>query len=152
MEIPVVPLSRSRMDEAARLLAGYLTDDAQTDDRERLSECRRHLDAMLAAPELVAVLLAGDPRDPDGFVVATWSFSTSAGRPVLRIEALYTRPDRRRRGVGRALLAQADTLARSRSAHRIQLDADDDNRAAGALYAAAGFQPLRGKTPWIRPL
>ena len=152
MEIPVVPLSKSRVDEAARLLAGYLTDDAQAADPERLAQCRRHLDAMLAAPELVAVYLAGDPRDPDGFMVATWSFTTSAGRPVLRVEALYTRPDRRRRGVGHALLAQAAALGRSRGAHRLQLDTDDDNHAAGALYTAAGFHALDGKTPWIRPL
>lgn len=52
---------------------------------------------------------------------------------------LFVVPTTRRRGVGRALVAAVQHRVRSRVALRV----DDDARAARALYASLGFQPVR---------
>lgn len=47
----------------------------------------------------------------------------------------------RGRGVGRALLAELERLARGAGARALTLEVADHNQAAVNLYAAAGFEP-----------
>ena len=55
-------------------------------------------------------------------------------------------PTRRRRGVARALLAEADRLAAAEGLHGVALDTGIENRAARALYQRSGFSQ-RGLRP-----
>lgn len=55
-------------------------------------------------------------------------------------------PEARRQGVGRALLARFEQLAAARGAARGFLEVAEDNAAACALYAAAGWSPV-GRRP-----
>jgi ribosomal protein S18 acetylase RimI-like enzyme len=55
------------------------------------------------------------------------------------LEDLFVREDARGRGLGRALVAAALDVARERGCRRIQLDANEDNTAAQALYRSFGF-------------
>lgn len=55
---------------------------------------------------------------------------------------LAVRVDRRRCGVGRALLGQAAGFARSRQKAGLVLEVRPSNSAARALYAAVGFVPV----------
>jgi ribosomal protein S18 acetylase RimI-like enzyme len=73
-----------------------------------------------------------------------WSRNGRAG-PVpppgaLYVDALATDPGHRRRGVARALLAQAEALAREASLRRVALDTRLDNAPARELYRRAGFR------------
>ena len=75
-------------------------------------------------------------REPDGFILI---------RVVLdeaEILTLAVRPEARRAGLGRRLVDQAVAAARRAGAHRLFLEAAEDNAVALALYGSAGFRPL----------
>lgn len=55
------------------------------------------------------------------------------------ISDLYVKPESRRSGIGRSLLAEAVT-AMKKQYDRIQLQVDSDNLNAIALYRSAGFR------------
>jgi GNAT superfamily N-acetyltransferase len=55
------------------------------------------------------------------------------------LEDLYVEEHARRSGLGRALVAGAIDRARERGARRIELDANERNDAAIALYESFGF-------------
>jgi GNAT superfamily N-acetyltransferase len=71
-------------------------------------------------------------------------------------EDLYVQEDARRSGLGRALVEAALERARERGCKRIELDVNEDNAPALALYEACGFllEPKGpGRTLFIgRPL
>jgi ribosomal protein S18 acetylase RimI-like enzyme len=60
-------------------------------------------------------------------------------RGMLYVDALATDPAHRRRGVARALLAEADRLAADAGLDGVALDTGIENRAARALYEHSGF-------------
>ena len=57
----------------------------------------------------------------------------------LHVLNVATREDRRRRGIGRALMDTAVTYARERHVAHVLLEVRRSNRAAIALYRAVGF-------------
>jgi ribosomal protein S18 acetylase RimI-like enzyme len=61
---------------------------------------------------------------------------------ALYVDSLATDPAFRRRGVGRALLAEAERAARERGLHEVALETEVDNTPARALYQAAGFEEV----------
>jgi GNAT superfamily N-acetyltransferase len=63
----------------------------------------------------------------------------------LYIDALATEPALRRRGVARALLAEAERGAREQQLLQLALDTSLDNRAARALYLSEGFEEVAYK-------
>jgi GNAT superfamily N-acetyltransferase len=62
--------------------------------------------------------------------------------PVMYAELteLYVEPAFRRRGVGRALVAYAEALAREQGAHGMKILTGDDNEEGHGLYRAMGYQ------------
>lgn len=58
---------------------------------------------------------------------------------TLYVDALATDPAFRRRGVARALLAEADRLAAAAGLEGVALDTGIENRPARRLYESAGF-------------
>ncbi len=57
----------------------------------------------------------------------------------LYMDAFYIRPDRRRQGMGRAMLEGVKERLASEGFHRLLVTAAPGTRAAMALYGAAGF-------------
>jgi ribosomal protein S18 acetylase RimI-like enzyme len=90
----------------------------------------------------VVVLLAG--RGPDGFAELRFRPSLYTGALDAYLEELYVVPERRGRGLGRALLEAAMQEARDRGATRIDLTTSVDDVAARALYESAGFTNREG--------
>jgi GNAT superfamily N-acetyltransferase len=82
----------------------------------RIVPLMRHLRATAAV----------SPRPPDG---------------MLYVDALATAPSHRRRGVARALLAEADRMAAAARLGGVALDTGIENRAARSLYEHSGFTP-----------
>ena len=67
------------------------------------------------------------------------------------LEDLFVREEARRSGLGRALVEAAVERARERGCKRIELDVNEGNAAALALYENCGFQ-LDWKAPGARSL
>ena len=89
------------------------------------------------------VLLAGD--GPDGLALMRF-------RPSIWIEArecylgeLYVVPDKRGRGIGRALMDEVLRIARDEGAGHIELNTSHDDVAARALYEKLGFTNREGR-------
>lgn len=59
---------------------------------------------------------------------------------------IATAPEHRRKGLARAVLAQAETAAQALGAAVIFLEVAEDNDAARALYAQAGYAQI-GRRP-----
>lgn len=59
------------------------------------------------------------------------------------IAYMAVEPGRRRRGIGRALLARVEAAARGRGLPYLSLMVTEDNAAARELYAGAGFATER---------
>jgi ribosomal protein S18 acetylase RimI-like enzyme len=90
---------------------------------------------LMEAGELTA-LVAGD-----GDGLAVLRFRPSLWKQALDayLEELYVVPERRRRGLGRALMEAAIELARERGAGDMHLGTSEDDVAARGLYESLGF-------------
>ena len=80
-------------------------------------------------------LLAGE----DGVCQLRYRWSVWTGADDCWLEDLYVRESARGRGLGRKLVEAAVERARSRGCRRIELDVNEENEAAVALYVSAGF-------------
>lgn len=94
-----------------------------------------------------SVLLASLDRGADPDAIAVLRF-----RPSLWIEGLecylaelYVVPDRRGRGLGRALMTEVLAHARDRGAGYMDLGTDETDIAARALYESLGFDRHGGR-------
>ena len=59
------------------------------------------------------------------------------------VDALAVAEDARRQGVARALLADAEAIARAKGATGVSLDTGLENAAARRLYEASGYRAAR---------
>jgi len=102
----------------------------------------RRLERLLAAGE-VAVLLGG--AEPHGLAVLRFRPAIWTEGLDCYLEELYVVPDRRGRGLGRALMEAAMELARREGATHMDLGTNEDDVAARALYESLGFDNREGK-------
>ena len=85
------------------------------------------------------VLLACLDDVPVGAAVCFFGFSTFAGRPFLNVHDLALLPGYRGRGLGRALLDEAELRARARGCCKMTLEVHQTNTGAQRLYRDFGF-------------
>jgi ribosomal protein S18 acetylase RimI-like enzyme len=121
--------------DAARLLHDFNTEFGEaTPGAEKLAERLREL----WTQGDTVVLLAGTPAV--GVAVMRLRLSIwTAGRECYLAE-LYVEPGRRGQGVGRALMTRVLEIAREQGADWIELNSDEDDTAARALYESLGFE------------
>jgi ribosomal protein S18 acetylase RimI-like enzyme len=86
---------------------------------------------LLAAPD--------DDSPPAGVLQLRFRFSVWTAAPDAWVEDLFVRADARRTGVGDALVNLAIERSAARGAKRIELDTNEENAAALALYERHGF-------------
>lgn len=85
-------------------------------------------------------------EQPDGFILLR------AVADEAEILTLAVRPARRGQGLGTRLVSEGMTAAAARGATRLFLEVADDNTAALALYARAGFAEAgRRRDYYARP-
>jgi ribosomal protein S18 acetylase RimI-like enzyme len=129
---------RSEAAAVARLMVAFrdhLGEDWPSDDAflagvERLLE-DPDTDFLLGAPS--------DDAPPAGICQLRYRYGLwRAGEDCL-LEDLYVEEDARRTGLGRTLVARAIERASERGCRRMELDANEDNDAALALYESFGF-------------
>lgn len=88
------------------------------------------------------MLLAGD--GPDGFALLRFRPSLWADGPDCYLEELYVVPERRRQGLGLALMEAAIALARERGTFEVHLATNETDVGARALYERLGFRNREG--------
>ena len=120
--------------EVARLLHDFNTEFS---DPSPGVEVLTERTARLMATGDMTVLLGGER--PDGLAVLRFRPSFWTGALDAYLEELYVVPERRGRGIGRALLERGLETARDAGAARIELGTSEDDTAALALYESCGF-------------
>jgi ribosomal protein S18 acetylase RimI-like enzyme len=123
-----------------RLLHDFNTEfEDVTPGPEKLAERIREL----MAEGSTIVLLAGD--GPDGLAVLRFRRSIWTKGLECGLAELYVVPDRRGRGLGRALMAEAIEVARREGADYMDLGTSEADVAARALYEKLGFTNREGR-------
>jgi ribosomal protein S18 acetylase RimI-like enzyme len=102
-------------------------------------EIHASVERILADPGGEFLLGAADEGEPLGICQLRYRWSVWTSAEDCWLEDLYVLPDARRFGLGRALVDEAVASAVERGCMRIELDVDEDNDPALALYRGAGF-------------
>jgi ribosomal protein S18 acetylase RimI-like enzyme len=89
------------------------------------------------------LLVAGE--EPCGLVLLRFRAGIWSEALECYIAELYVVPERRGRGIGRALMEAAIELARTEGADHMLLGTEEDAVAARALYESVGFSNREGK-------
>jgi ribosomal-protein-alanine N-acetyltransferase len=105
---------------------------------------RQSLARQIAAPGAIT-LLCLDPDDAAvGFALAR------VGGDEAELLGVGVAPDRRRRGLARALLREVERRARAAGARRLYLEVAEDNVAALALYGKVGYGTVGRRPDYYR--
>lgn len=116
--------------------------------REFYAESSHALDAawaadsfrrLLAEPAWGGVWLARRGEVVAGHVVMVVRYGMEHGALAAHIDDLFVRPQFRRRGIARALLAEVLDECRRRGCRSLHVEVDGENRAATALYGSFGL-------------
>lgn len=86
---------------------------------------------------LLGAAQEGNP--PAAVAQLRYRFGVWFAAPDCTLEDLYVSPQARGAGLGRAMVQAVIDRAVERGCRRVELDVDEDNLAARALYAQAGF-------------
>ncbi len=98
------------------------------------------------------IFVAGDHTAPVGFVQLYPSFSSVSMARTFVLNDLYVRPNVRRQGVAKKLLAAAEDFGRVLGAVRITLSTAITNETAQALYLETGWTRDEQFQVFHRPL
>jgi aminoglycoside 6'-N-acetyltransferase I len=124
-------------------------------DEEDAAEQQQEMAAMLANPAENGIFVAERPSGGLAGFVEVGSRKYAEGcttSPVAYIEAWYVDADSRRQGIGRALIAAAETWARARGYQEIASDALIDNDVSLAGHLALGYQEVERQICFIKKL
>ena len=90
------------------------------------------------------LLIASDDEKPLGFLLLLDTLPDEVTlAPQAFVAYMAVEPEARRRGIGRALLVEAEKIARERGLPCMAMMVTDENKAALDLYAKSGFQTER---------
>lgn len=98
--------------------------------------------ALFGTRPAASALVASVDGTIAGYAVYFLTFSTFVGRPGLYLEDLYVRPQYRRRGLGKALLARVAWTGAPDRCGRYEWAALNWNRKALRFYEGLGARPL----------
>jgi GNAT superfamily N-acetyltransferase len=97
-------------------------------------------------PARAGALIAEWGGAPCGFALWYYSVSTFDGRPKLYVEDVFVNPDRRGRGIGRAIFADLARRALAQGCLRMEWSVLDWNAPSVAFYRSIGALPREGWT------
>ena len=116
---------------------------------------RASVDRLIGDPDSEFLLgSAGPDGAPSGVCQLRFRFSVWHAAEDCWLEDLFVREEARRCGLGGALVEAALERARARGCARVELDVNEENRAALALYERLGFsaapEPGAGRSLLMR--
>lgn len=132
------------LDAVAALLGGFR--DFWGKREPATDEMRTSAERIQASGDGLYLLGAMDGREPSGVAQLRFRWSVWTSAEDCWLEDLFVREEARGSGLGRALVEASLERARERGCRRIELDVNEDNAAAVALYEACGFE-LEPKGP-----
>ena len=133
--------SEGDADDAARLMAAFRDwwgRDEPTDEQLAAGVAR-----LLTDPHTEFLLAAPESGRPAGVCQLRYRYGLWYDAPDCWLEDLFVEDGARRLGVGRALSEAALDRARERECRRVQLDVNEANREALALYRSLGFDAIQ---------
>jgi GNAT superfamily N-acetyltransferase len=135
MPAPIRLASLADAEELARLMIAFRnwTSRSEPGDDSFRAGVRR----LLEDPN-TEYLLGGDP--PAGVAQLRYRYGLWYAAPDCWLEDLYVADEARGTGLGRALVEAALGRARERGCRRVELDVDEGNAPALALYESLGFE------------
>ncbi len=95
-----------------------------------------------STPAYYHALLAEAAKQPVGFSLFFYTFSTFRGKPTLYLEDLFVLPEWRGKGIGRAMLVELARIARQNHCGRMEWSVLDWNTPAIEFYKAIHAKPL----------
>ena len=135
--LTIRPARATDIDALARLRHALWPDGSEADHR-------RDLERFFASPESAANLVAEDESGLLGFAelsIRPYAEGCESGR-VGFLEGWYVRPQARRRGIGRQLVAAGEQWARSVGCTEMGSDAEANNALGAAAHRALGFEDV----------
>jgi ribosomal protein S18 acetylase RimI-like enzyme len=129
---PSILIRAARLPDLEALVA--LEQRSFDSDRISRAQYRRHL-----ASHSAQVLMAVDTQQN---LLGSAVMFFRRGSALARLYSLTSRPESRGRGVGSALVAAAENLARQRGCHAMRLEVRVDNASALHLYERLGYRRL----------
>jgi GNAT superfamily N-acetyltransferase len=140
-------IREARPEDVPLLLAlfGELAEYEHLQDQLRATPERlRH--ALFGERPAAEALIAEVDGQPAGYALYFPTFSTFLAIQGIWLEDLFVRPEHRRGGVGRALLAAVAAVLRERGGERLEWSALDWNELALGFYRGLGAQQT---SEWI---
>jgi GNAT superfamily N-acetyltransferase len=126
-------------------LIGELADYEKLADQVRATEELLER-ALFGEPPAAEALIAERDGEPIGYALYFSTFSTFLAIQGIWLEDLYVRPEHRKGGAGRALLAAVAAKLRERGGERLEWAALDWNELALGFYRGLGAQAM---SEWI---
>ena len=99
-------------------------------------------DSLFGSRPVAEVILGDFEGEPVSFALFFHNYSTFLGRPGIYLEDLFVKPDMRRKGFGRIMLAYVANLAKQRQCGRIEWSVLDWNAPAWKFYKSIGASPM----------
>ena len=117
--------------------------DWQGSDAPSEQSCLASVRRLMDDPDAEYLLGAVDEdHKPAGVAQLRFRYSLWRAAEDCYLEDLFVRQEARRSGLGRALVEGALARARERGCARVELDANEDNPPALALYQRLGFSAV----------
>ncbi len=110
------------------------------------------LQRLLAEPRLGAIWVAESDGRLVGYLIAVLVLSVEHRGLMAEIDEFFVLPEARSRGVGRQLLAAAETALAARGCVRLQLQLRVANSEARAFYEHRGYTARAGYELLDKPL
>jgi GNAT superfamily N-acetyltransferase len=110
------------------------------------------LQRLLAEPRLGAIWVAESDARLVGYLIAVLVLSLEHRGLMAEIDEFFVLPEARSRGVGRQLLAAAETALAARGCVRLQLQLGVANSEARAFYERRGYTARAGHELLDKPL
>jgi GNAT superfamily N-acetyltransferase len=99
-------------------------------------------DTLFRARPVAEVILGDYNGEPVSFALFFHNYSTFLGRPGIYLEDLFVKPEMRRKGFGKVMLAYVANLAKERQCGRLEWSVLDWNEAAWKFYKSIGAVPM----------
>lgn len=134
--MPVGRLKRSQMADWMRLRSALWPATPMDVHRREMAD-------ILSDEEFNAVFVSRDRSGRlTGFLEASLRLGAEGthSSPVGYVEGWYVVPEKRRKGIGRALLGLAEVWAAARGCREMASDADMENEAGRAIHHVMGYE------------
>ncbi|MEA2402787.1 MAG: hypothetical protein QOK00_3190 [Thermoleophilaceae bacterium] len=125
------------LESVAALMGGFR--DHMGKEQPSDADIRSTVATLLRDPQTEFLLAAPDGQRAAGVCQLRYRLAVWTGADDCWLEDLFVESDARRSGLGRALISEALERARARGCRRIDLDVNEDNASALALYREMGF-------------